>query len=128
MLVVATKRERRPREWRPTEILCVNLHAAPETMAQGYAIAQEIAAIPADSRQGTLSQGQYIRTPQNDAGFPWGAVGNSNNELSDISMALLEGKAYDPAMLATHELSLAMTTLGEMGNPGPTHNLVVQLF
>ena len=124
MLVVATKRERRPREWRPTEILCVNLHAAPETMAQGYAIAQEIAAIPADSRQGTLSQGQYIRTPQNDAGFPWGAVGNSNNELSDISMALLEGKAYDPAMLATHELSLAMTTLGEMGNPGPTHHLV----
>ena len=42
----------------------------------------------------------------------------------DISMALLEGKAYDPAILATHELSLSMSTLGEIGEPGPTHHLV----
>ena len=56
--------------------------------------------------------------------FPWGAIGNSNNELSDISMALLEGKAYDPATLETHELSLVMNTLSEIANPGPTHHLI----
>ena len=124
MLVVATKRDRRPREWRPTQILCVNLNSAPGSMAQGYAMAQEIAAIPADSRQGTLSHGQYTRMPQNQAGSPWGTVGNSNNELTDISLALLKGKAYDPGTLATHVLSLPMTTLGEMANSGPTHHLI----
>ena len=124
MLVVATKRERRPNQWQPTEILCVNLNAAPSTMAQGYAIAQEIAAISADSKQGLLTHGNYTRTPQTEAGFPWGAVGNSNNELTAVSAALLEGKAYDPTTLTTHGLAVPMATLGEMADTGPTHHLI----
>ena len=124
MLVVATKRNRRPDQWQPTEILCVNLNAAPDTMAQGYAMAQEIAAIPADSQQGLLTNGNYTRMPQSEAGFPWSAIGNSNKELSAVSAALLDGKAYDPIMLTTHELAVPMAKLGEMADTGPTHDLI----
>ena len=124
MLVVATKRSKRPKKWQPTEILCVNLNAAPATLAQGYAIAQEIAAIPANSKQGLLTHCNYTRTPQAEAGFPWGAVGNSNNELTAVSTALLEGKTYDPTTLTTHELAVPMATLGEMADTGPTHHLI----
>ena len=124
MLVVATKRNRRPGRWQPTEILCVNLNAAPSTMAQGYAMAQEIAAIPPDSKEGLLTHGNYTRMSQAKAGFPWGAVGNSNNELSAVSAALLEGKAYDPTTLTTHELAVPMATLGAIADTGPTHHLI----
>ena len=124
MLVVASRGGSRPQQWRPTEILCVNLNAAPATMAQGYAIAQEIAAIPADSRQGLLTKGNYTRMLQSEAGFPWGAVGNSNNELTSVSAALLEGKAYDPVTLATHGLAVPMVTLGDIADTGPTHDLI----
>ena len=44
MLVVATKRESDSNGSDPTEILCVNLNAAPTTMAEGYALAREIVA------------------------------------------------------------------------------------
>ena len=124
MLVIATKRNHRPRQWEPTEILCVNLSVAPSTLAQGYAMAQEIAAIPADSKQGLLTHGNYTRVPQAEAGFPWGAVGNSNNELTAVSAALLEGKAYDPTTLTTHGLAVPMATLDEMADTGPTHHLI----
>ena len=124
MLVVATKRSARPREWKPTGILCVNLHTAPATMAQGYSMAQEIAAIPPDREHGWLTQGSYIRMRQAEAGFPWGAVGNINNELSQVTTALLDGAAYDPHNLATHELALPTSALGDMAGTGPTHHLI----
>ena len=124
MLVVATKRDYRPRRWSATQILCANLDAAPTTMAQGYAMAQEIAAIPGDSERGLLTHGQYSRMPQHEAGFPWWAVGNSNNELTAVSNALLTGDAYDPLLLSTHQLSITMTTLGDMAEKGPTHHTI----
>ena len=124
MLLVATKRDRRPRQWSASQILCVNFNVAPTTMAQGYAMAQEIAAIPADSKQGLLTHGQYTRMPQKEAGFPWGAVGSSNNELTAISNALLIGEAYDPLMLATHPLALPTAALGDIGETGPTHHTI----
>ena len=96
MLVVATKRDRRPQQWKPTEILCVNLNSAPASMAQGYAIAQEIAAIPQESRQGHLTYGVYTRMSQNEAGFPWGTVGSSNNELADADISFLRREGIRP--------------------------------
>ena len=66
MLVVATKRESRLDRWTPTEILCVNLGAAPSTMAQGYALAREIASIPLCDRSFRF---------QND-----GAIGSAHHE------------------------------------------------
>ena len=124
MLVVATKRDRRPRQWSATQILCVNLSVAPTTMAQAYSMAQEIAAVPANSQQGLLTHGQYTRMSQKEAGFPWGAVGNSNNELTAVGNALLIGEAYNPIMLATHQLSIPMTTLGDISETGPTHHTI----
>ncbi len=124
MLVVATKRSSRPVEWRPTEILCVNLTEAPATLAQGYALAREIAAIPGGQRAGLLNHGNWTRMSQAEAGFPWGAVGNSNTELSAVGAALLEGNAYDPLTLTTHKLALRMATLGDLADTGPTHHLI----
>lgn len=124
MLVVATKRAERPKKWSPAEILCVNLHAAPTTMAEGYALAQEIAAIPAGDYQGLLTSGNYTRIQQGKAGFPWSAVGNSSGEISSVTTALLEGKAYDPLTLDTHILTVPMAKLGNIASPGPTHHSI----
>ena len=124
MLVIATKRDKRPKKWQPTEILCVNLIAAPATLAEGYALAKEIASIPETSRWGTLSSGSYIRFQHDGAGFPWGAVGNSDYELSRVTTSLLNGMAYDPHTAATHQLALPVAALGEIANTGPTHHLI----
>ena len=124
MLVIATKREKRPKKWQPTQILCVNLEAAPATLAEGYAMAKEIAAIPETSPQGALSCGSYIRFQHDGPGFPWGAVGNSNYELSQVTTALLNGEAYDPLTRTTHQLALPTVPLGDMASTGPTHHLI----
>ena len=120
MLVIATKRAKRPKEWQPTEILCVNLHSAPATLSEGYTLAKEIAAIPATERQGVLSCGNYTRFQHDGPGFPWGAVGNSNNELTSVTTALLNDSAYDPLRLETRQLLIPMTALGEIGETGPS--------
>lgn len=120
MLVIATKRDQRPKEWRPTEILCVNLNSAPATLAEGYALAKEIAAIPATERQGFLSCGNYTRFQHDGAGFPWGAVGNSDSELTSITTAMLNNSAYDPIRLMTRQLSIPMAALGEICETGPS--------
>ncbi len=124
MLVVAAKKGRRPQCWAPTEILCVNLHTAPATLAEGYSIAQEIASIQPDSKQGRLNFGNYVRVEQTQEGFPWGAVGNRNSELSAVGVSLLRGEAYDPLTLTAHRLSLPMGTLGDLASAGPTHHLI----
>ena len=124
MLVVATKRCRRPTSWSATKILCVNLHSAPSTMAEGYAMAQEIAAIPANSDQGQITHGSYSRIDQTEAGFPWIAVGNSNNEITTISVNLIASEAFDPLTLTKHKLAIPMATLGDLSTAGPTHHTI----
>ena len=127
MLVVATKRHKRPKEWRPTEILCVNLDAAPATLAEGYSLAKEIAAIPETQVKGPLSCGSYIRFQHDGPGFPWSAVGNSNNDLSLVTAALLKGNAYDPATMTTRPLALPIVSLGDIAGTGPTHHTIGHL-
>lgn len=124
MLVVATKRDKRPMKWQPTEILCVNLNAAPATLAEGYAMAKEIASIPETSSQGILSCGSYSRFQHDGAGFPWGAVGNSSNELTQVTAALLNSTAYDPLTLVTYQLALPITAFGNIADTGPTHHTI----
>ena len=124
MLVIATKREKRPKKWQPTQILCVNLEAAPATLAEGYAMAKEIAAIPESNPQGALSCGSYTRFQHDGPGFPWGAVGNSDYELSQVTTALLNGMAYESHTAANHQLSLPVVALGDMAGAGPTHHLI----
>ena len=122
MLIVATKRSRRPNQWRPTEILCVSLTAAPATLAEGYAMAQEIVAIPSNDDQGMLMHGSYTKIKQEKSGFPWSAVGNSNNDLNNVISAFMEGKAYDPLTLSTRNLALTTATIGDIAKTGPTHH------
>lgn len=124
MLVVATKRDKRPKEWQPTEILCVNLHTAPATLAEGYALAQEIAAIPPDSRQGLLLRGNYTRFQHDGAGFPWSAVGNSSNEMTSVTTSLLNNAAYDPLTLARRQLLPPMAALGDIAKTGPSDDIL----
>ena len=124
MLVIATKRAKRPKEWQPTEILCVNLHSAPATLSEGYALAKEVAAIPTDGATGLLSCGNYTRFQHDGPGFPWSAVGNYSTELTAVTTALLNGTAYDHPTLVTHELALPTAALGDIANTGPTHHTI----
>ena len=124
MLVVATKRSKRPKKWQPTEILCVNLDASPAKLAEGYAMAKEIASIPETSAHGELSCGSYIRFQHDGPGFPWSAVGNKDYQLTRVTTALLNGAAYDTFAGATHQLALPTVALGDMAGTGPTHHLI----
>ena len=127
MLIVATKRSKRPTTWQTTNILCVNLDKAPATLAEGYAMAQEIARIPENSVLGALSHGSYTRINQTLAGSPWTAVGNSNAELTQVTTALLHGQSYNPMNLATQSLALPATTLGAIAKTGPSDDIIGHL-
>ncbi len=124
MLVIATKRPNRPTTWRQTKILCINLNEAPTTMAEGYAMAQEIASIPTNQNQGLITHGSYAKIDQGQEGFPWTAVGNSNNELNTITAGLLAAEVFDPSTLNTQNLALPMVTLGDLAKAGPTHHTI----
>ena len=124
MLVTATKREKRPDRWRPTQLFCVNLSNAPSTMAEGYSLAREIAEVPENQRSGTKPWGNWTRIRQRGPGDPWGAIGNRNVDLIAISESLLDGKVYDPELFTETPLSLPMTTLGELAGTGPTHHTI----
>ena len=58
MLVVATKRESDSNGSDSAEILCVNLNAAPTTMAEGYALGREFLAIPSGRTTGIADWGK----------------------------------------------------------------------
>ena len=124
MLVVATKRRRRRAQWQPVRILCVNLHSTPATLAQGYAIAREIAGIPPDADHGALQSGNYIRAATIAEGFPWFAVGNRNSELTAIAAALMSGACWNPVTLTRTPLALDGGAIGKLAQSGPTHHLI----
>ena len=124
MLVVATKRETPLEGSEVDELLCVSLSAAPTTMAEGYALGREIAAIADDSPTGTAKWGNWALLKQNGTGAPWGAVGNHNVELIAVSELMLGGSLYDPATMKRHAMPLPMVTLSNLSNAGPTHDLI----
>ena len=128
MLIVATKREKDSNGSDPTEILCVNLNAAPTTMAEGYALGQEILAIPNGQATGIADWGNWARVKQHQSGLPWGAVGNSNVDMIAVSEALLDGKVFDPSRLVSSPMSLAMGNVGDMAGTGPTHHTIGGAF
>ena len=124
MLVVATKRETPLEGSEVDELLCVSLSAAPATMAEGYALGREIAAIRDARPTGTEGWGTWARLKQNGTGSPWGAVGNRNVELIAVSELMLEGRLYDPTTLNEHAMPLPIVTLSELAEAGPTHHLI----
>ena len=127
ILVVATKKAQRPRAWAPCRITTVALEHPPLTLEQGYAVAREIAAIPAQPLQGSFAHGDYVRTETPRPGFPWLAVGNASIELSLIATSLSNAKYYDPLNLTEADLTLRMVPLSELAPTGPTHHLIGHL-
>ena len=125
LMVVATKKDTRPISWSPTDILCVNLRQVPTGLAEGYAIAQEIASIPvAPGGVGMLECASYGWIHQTKPGVPWGIVGNLNTDLSEVMTHLVQGRAYDPQSFRSNILHVPMETLGDEVKVGPTHHII----
>ena len=124
ILVVATKKSVRPANWAETTITAINLHAPPQTLEQGYAIAKSIATIRGQVSQGRFPHGNWTKTQTPAPGFPWFAVGNANNELTAVATALMQGKCWDPAALTDRPLKLSMAKLGQLASAGPTHDRI----
>ena len=125
ILVIATKQRgtRRDPE-RQRSILFVNLNAPFSTLAEGYAIAREIARIPKDVGHGPLSIGTWSRVQQTSPGRPWAAAGGSSIELTAIVGALASSQAWDPDTNTRNELAIPMVTLDKLCSTGPTHHLI----
>lgn len=125
ILVIATKQRGERRDPDATRsILFVNLNAQISTLAEGYALAREIARIPDDVGYGPLSIGTWSRVQQSSPGRPWAAAGVSNPEVTAIVGALASGQAWDPNTNATIELAIPMVTLDKLCSTGPTHHLI----
>ena len=125
MLMVATKRNtQRDRSWAKTIVLCVNLYAAPTTLSEGYALAKEIDGISPDQDFGTNNNFSFVRVGIPIPGFPWYGVGNTSYEFTAISAALMRDSCWDPVQLKRTPLALAMVTLGDLCDTGPTHHLI----
>ncbi len=124
MLVVATKREARPDKWEPTEILCVNIGSAPQTLSQGYAIANAIDAISTNSNQGVFDGVGFVRLSTLSPGFPWFAVGNRNFDMAAVATALIRGQVYDPIRHRDISMSIDGVRLSDLAGSGPTHHLI----
>ena len=124
LLVVAQKRDTRPERWQPAEVLCVNLYSAPRTLAQGFAMANEIGTIPSTSKQGVINTGNYVRMKTPRQGFPWFAVGNRNFETTAVACALMQDRVYDPISQTENLMGLDSVPLSELAGTGPTHHLI----
>lgn len=124
MLVVATKRDRSDAKQSPAELLCVNLGSAPTNMAEGYALAREISEISPLGRSGIANWGNWALVKERGPGEPWGAVANRNVELIAVSEQLLDGEFYDPDLLTSTRMALAMSTLADVAEAGPTHHKI----
>ena len=126
MLVVATKRKgtTESHQWRKQQILCANLFAAPSTLSEGYALANEINVVPYDRDVGISDNFSFTRISIPTPGFPWYGVGNINHEFTGICSALMSGNCWDPFRLTRNPLALDMVTIGDLGEAGPTHHLL----
>ena len=124
LLVVARKRELRPNDPVSATVLCVNLHYAPRSLAQGFAVAKEIGAISESSKQGVIASGSYIRVNTPQPGFPWFAIGNRNFEMTSTACALMQGRIYDPIGQSDKSMGLPSVPLSELTETGPTHHLI----
>ena len=125
MLVVATRKDPdKPRGWDAPRVLCVNLLSPPRTLSEGYALAKEISGIDPDALMGRSDNFNFTRVKSLSPGFPWHAIGNANNEVSEVVSALLTGEVYDPLTLRSHPMSLDMDALRATCEAGPTHDLL----
>lgn len=128
MLVIATKQRGASSRYQGRDdLLCVNLDQEFSTLSEGYALAKEIARIPADSTTGNLIHGTYIRFKPTRRGNPWSAVGDSDTEVTSIIEALVGGEVWDPNTNAKTRFAVTMSTLRRLASSGPTHDLIGHL-
>ena len=123
ILVVATKQRGTRDRVSDPEILCVNLDREIGNLTQGYSAGCEIARISANSRYGSFSLGRWNKIKPK-SGAPWVGVGTRNAELVVISDGLINGEAWDPVSLRTFQFQLAMASLEDIADTGPTHHTI----
>ena len=125
MLVTATRKDPdKVHVWDDPRVLCVNLLSPPATLSAGYALAKEIAEIDPDALMGSSENFVFTRVKALSPGFPWYAIGNASNEVTQIVTAMLAGNLYDPQSLQTYRMSLEMDALSAFSDAGPTHHLL----
>lgn len=125
ILVIATKQRGGRRDPEATRsILFVNLGKQISTLAEGYAVAREIARIPGEVGHGPLSIGTWSRVQQSSPGRPWAAAGVGNPDVTKIVGALMCSRAWSPDTNATIGLAIPMVTLDKLCSTGPTHHSI----
>ncbi len=129
MLLVATRRTNEDED-EPARIVCVNISAIPQQVAESYWYAKWINDLRrADASNGVLYEGgqrigSWTAITPPSAGFPWFAVGIQDHEQVAAAGELLAGRLYSQESQQRWDFSLPMTTLDRVVAIGPTHDLI----
>ncbi len=129
MLLVATRQTIDDTE-EGTRIICVNISDIPQSVTESYWYAKWINDIrQSGSNSGIIHEagkriGNWTAVTPPLAGFPWFAVGMQNHHLAAVAAELMDGQLYSPENRQRWELSLPITTLGQVVDIGPTHHLI----
>ena len=111
-------------------MLSVNLHAPPQTVAEAFWFANLLQRIEPGELAGDIIQGAGRRIGAwtlgklPAPGFPWFAVGMRNHHLAAAAAELLAGRLYSPGERRAWNLAIGLTTLDQLVEIGPTHDLI----
>ena len=128
MLVIASKGQGNYPP--PERMFCFNLNDTPESVAEAYWYAKLLNGLGQPTGgSGILydmgkTVGSWVATRIPSPGFPWFAVGMSNHRLAEAAAELMGGRLYSPQDMQSWDLSLGFTTLGQIVETGPTHDLI----
>ena len=132
MLLVAT---RRVKEGDDSLIRCVTLYNAPSRIGEAGEVARAIeyscqrvidVGTNRPVRIGADEIGKVIMFDAGGMGTPWSFLGASSDDLAFIAEGLTRGELTH-SRDATLSFSLDMSTLGEVFEVGPTHDLIGHL-
>ena len=129
MLLVATRRAK-DEAAEDSRVSCVNISAAPQSVTESYWYARWINDVrQSGGNDGVIHEagrqiGSWAAIAPPSAGFPWFAVGMQNHNLAAVAGELIAGRLYSPENRRTWQSSLPVTTLDQLVNIGPTHDLI----
>lgn len=129
MLLIATKRTEPRADEEPAAVTCVNLSRPPQSLAEAFWHAKNIAGIRGeDGCSGVLYEterlGTWTRHATPSPGFPWFALGMQNHLLAATAAHLLEGELYSPSDARTWALGVGFAALGDILREGPSHDSI----
>ena len=109
-------------------VTCVNLRRSFKTKLEAKMFADAIRReVEKGEKRGEITVGSvvgtYYRMEGLGEGKPWSALG-INGDYGVLSESVREGMAWNPISGQTIEFALPMTTLGNIADKGPTHDLL----